>query len=166
MLKPTDLDDADFVFRLLNSPTWLKYIGDRDVKNLSDARSYITNKISTQFARLGYANYTMIIKDTGEKIGSCGLYDREGLVGVDLGFALLPEFEGNGYAFEASAMIRDLAFNRFHLPELSAITTEDNISSQRLLDKLGFDFSQHIRIKGDPARLRLYELKAPPANGQ
>lgn len=56
-----------------------------------------------QFERLGFGNYIMIRKSDGIKLGSCGLYDREGLDGIDIGYALMPQFERQGYAIEAAS---------------------------------------------------------------
>ena len=99
-IKPTSEEDAGLIFELLNTPKWLEYIGDRDVKTVESARDYIKNKILPQLKRLGYSNYTLIRKSDNVKIGTCGLFDRDGLEGIDIGFALLPEYERKGYAFE------------------------------------------------------------------
>lgn len=87
ILKPTSEEDAAFIFELLNTPKWIKYIGDRNIKTIENARDYIEAKILPQLKRLGYSNYTLISKLDNCKIGTCGLYDRDGLIGVDIGFA-------------------------------------------------------------------------------
>lgn len=132
-IYPTTVGDAPFILELMNTPKWLKFIGDRNIKTLKSAQTYITTKMTPQLQRLGYSNYTVITKADREKIGSCGLYDREGLDGIDLGFAFLPEYEGQGYAFEASHRVLQAAFQEFGLAQLSAITAKDNYASQQLL---------------------------------
>ena len=109
--------------------------------------------------RLGYANYTVIRKVDGVKMGSCGLYDREGLEGVDIGFAFLPDYEGQGYAFESASKIKDLAFNNFGLHQLNAITMPANTASRRLLEKLGFTSIKTVKLPNDPEDLLLYRLE-------
>jgi chorismate mutase len=136
VLIPTTEEDAEFVLRLLNSPKWIKYIGDRNVKSVEDAKAYIRNKIQPQFERLGYGNYTVIRKSDNVKIGTCGLYDREGIEGIDIGFALLSEYENMGYAFESSNKIKQVGIEDFGLTQIKAITTTDNIASQKLLKRL------------------------------
>ena len=158
-LRPTDLSDAEYQYALMNTPKWIQYIGDRNIRSVEDAGAYITNNIQSQFARLGYGNYTMVRKSDQERVGNCGLYDREGVDGMDLGFALLPEFEGNGYAFEGARCIRDAAFREFDLPIINAITTRENIASQRLLSKLGFDFKQELLLPGDDEAVLLYKME-------
>lgn len=158
-LKPTLGEDADFILALLNSPKWLQYIGDRNVRSLEDALAYIKDRITSQFDKLGYSNYTVVRKSDGAKMGSCGLYDREGLEGIDIGFAFLPKYEGKGYGFEAASKIKEAAIHIFKLNPIRAITTQENIGSQKLLEKLGFAYIKLIRIPNDEEELMLYEFK-------
>ena len=109
-----------------------------------------------QFKKLGYSNYTIIRKSDNEKLGSCGLYDREGLDGVDLGFSILPKYERNGYILEASKELIKVAFDRFCITEIKAITTRENIASQNLLKKLGMRFIKTTRIPNDDIELLLF----------
>lgn len=160
LLKPTSVGDADFLVQLMNSPGWLQFIGDRQVYSEKSARQYIQEHIHPQYQRLGYGAYTLILKHTGEKIGICGLYDREGLEGIDIGFALLPRFEKRGYAFEAANFLKVAAFELFGLKKLSGITVEENLASQKLLERLGLQFKKRIRLAGDSKELLLYELDA------
>ncbi len=102
ILKPTSIEDAAFILTLLNTPKWLKFIGDRKVRTLSEAKDYITIKMLPQLQRLGFSNYTVIRKSDHKRVGTCGLFDREGLEGIDIGFALLPDCEQKGYAYEAA----------------------------------------------------------------
>jgi len=98
ILKPTSEEDAEFIFKLFNTPKWLKYIGDRNIKTVENARAYIKTVMLSQLRKLGYSSYTLVKKQDNVKVGTCGLYNREGLAGIDIGFALLPEYEGKGYA--------------------------------------------------------------------
>ncbi len=155
LLKPTTTDDAGFILELMNTPKWLEYIGDRNVRTLEAAGKYIREKITPQFERLGFANYTLVRKTDGVSVGTCGLYDREGLDGIDIGFALLPAYERQGYAFEAASRLMEAARD-FGIGNISAITTPANISSQNLLDKLGLKLTGTVRLKGDDQELLLY----------
>jgi RimJ/RimL family protein N-acetyltransferase len=138
LLIPSSEKDTKFIFELLNSPKWIEYIGDRNIKTLNDAKQYLIEKIIPQYKKKGFGTFTVIRKFDNSKIGTCGLYDREDLEGVDLGFAFLPEFERNGYAFESANKIVNIAFEKFNLKSIKAITTKNNISSQKLLEKLKF----------------------------
>ena len=149
LLKPISLEDAELVFELLNSPKWVKYIGDRNIKSIKDAKKYIRTKMLPQLIRIGFSVYTLVIKQNNIKIGTCGLYDREGIDGIDIGFALLPEYEKKGYAFDSSKKLMNVAFNEFGVKEISAITTEKNISSIKLLQRLDFKLNGFTKIPGD-----------------
>ncbi|WP_299258797.1 GNAT family N-acetyltransferase [uncultured Aquimarina sp.] len=157
LLKPATIEDATFYLELLNSPKWLQNIGDRDVKSVGDAERYITEKMTPQLERLGYSNYTVIRKSDKVKLGCCGLYDRDGIEGVDIGFAFLPEYEGKGYAFESALKIKEVGVAEFGIEKISAITIPENKSSQRLLEKLDFTFIKIINIPNDDEDLMLYE---------
>ncbi len=166
ILRLTDLDDADFVFELMNSPKWLEFIGDREIATLEDAKDYITVKMIDQVQKLGFGNYTVIRKEDNAKLGTCGLYDREGMKGLDIGFALLPSYEGKGYALEASMLLRDLAFDEFKQDLLNGITTDENTSSQRLLEKLGMTPVGKLQLENDPKNFIHYRMKKEERNSQ
>jgi len=158
IIKPVNHDDVSFILELLNTKKWLQYIGDRKVKTLEDAQKYIADKMTPQLKRLGYGNYTIIRKLDNEKMGTCGLFDREGLEGIDIGFAFLPQYEKMGYAFESANKIKDEGINRFGIKKLVAITTKENIESQKLIKKLGLQFVKIVNIPNDEEDLLLYEL--------
>jgi len=158
-VRPTTEADADFIYELVNTPKWLEHIGDRNVHSVEDAVQYIKNKISPQLERLGFANYTLIRKSDGVKIGSCGLYDREGVDGVDIGFAMLPSYEGMGYGFESASKVLEIGKTEFNIEMISAITTRNNLVSQRLIEKLGLRYIKTIRIPNDEEELLLYRLE-------
>ncbi len=155
-LRPTSGEDAEFVYELLNSPKWLKFIGDRNVHSVVAARAYIKEKMRPQLERLGYSNYTVIRKSDNAKIGTCGLYDRKGLEGVDIGFAFLPAYEKQGYGFESANKIKAVGLQVFGIKRLSGITAKENIASQRLLEKLGFHFKEFVTLPDDDEELLLY----------
>jgi len=158
VVKPTVEADAEFIFELLNSPNWLKYIGNRNVTSIESAREYIKLKMLPQLERLGFGNYTVIRKSDQTKMGICGLYDRDGLEGLDIGFAFLPEYSGNGYAFESANKLKQVAFNDFGITEIVAITSQDNVSSQKLLERLGLRLTGTTKITDDDKELLLYKI--------
>jgi ribosomal-protein-alanine N-acetyltransferase len=158
ILKPTGVEDAAFILELLNTPKWIEFIGDRNVGDIEAAKNYIATRIQSQFEKLGYGNYTIIRKIDQKKIGCCGLYDREGLEGIDIGFALLPDFEKQGYAFESVDKLKEAAFEEFGLTEISAITDIGNVASQGLLTKLGLKFEKKINHPTGEDEILLYKI--------
>jgi len=159
ILKPTNENDVEFIFELLNSPKWMQYIGDRNVKTVEEAQNYIRQRMLPQLEKLGFSNYTAIRKEDNAKIGTCGLYDREGMEETDIGFAFLPQYEKKGYAYEAARKILTEAKSSFGLERLCAFTTKDNYSSQKLLEKLGLKASGTITIPNDDEELLLYKIE-------
>ncbi len=162
LVRPTSFDDASFILQLMNTPKWLANIGDRKVRTEADAKQYITEKMLPQLNSHGYSNCTIIIKTSQQKIGTCGLYHRDGLDHADIGFALLPEFEGKGFAFEAASQMIKLGFDKYRLPQISAITTKENLASQKLILALGLHFDKIINIPNDPEDLLLYHIFNKP----
>lgn len=157
-ITPTSINDAKFILELLNTPQWIKNIGDRNVRTIHDAKDYISTKMLPQLNKVGYSNNTVVRKLDNKKIGTCGLYLRDGLENVDIGFAFLPEFQNQGYAYESSKKLIEIAFSEFKIKKLNAITTKENIVSQKLIKKLGFNYLKVINIPNDEEKLLLYEL--------
>jgi ribosomal-protein-alanine N-acetyltransferase len=158
ILKPTTVADAEFIRSLYNSPKWIKFIGDRQLNTVKDAENYIQTKLMPQMERLGYGTYTIIRKSDGEKVGSCGLYDREGVNGIDIGFALLPDFEKKGYAFESVNYLKEIGFSDFKLKQISGITSKKNKASQDLLIKIGLKFEKTIILPNETEEILLFTL--------
>ncbi|NNF33888.1 MAG: GNAT family N-acetyltransferase [Saprospiraceae bacterium] len=159
ILRPTSEQDAAFILELVNTPKWIQYVGDRNVKTVESARAYIETKMLPQLKRLGYGNYTLIRKTDHCKVGTCGLYDREGFEGVDIGFSLLPEYERKGYAYEAASKLKDVAFNELGLEDLSAMTTKDHFASQNLLKKLGMEITGTTKLPDEDVELLFFQVK-------
>jgi len=159
ILRPMSVEDRDFIFELYNSPKFIQYIGDRHIKTPADAENYIKNRFIHQFEKLGYGNYLMVTKDGNQKIGGVGIFEREGLDVVDIGFSLLEKFEGKGYAYEAAAKVKSIGMDDFGLKKISAITSKDNFSSQKLIEKLGLKHKGYITLPEDDEELMYYETE-------
>lgn len=159
LIRPTTVIDAAFILELLNTPKWIKYIGDRKIRTIDETEAYIQNKMLPQLERLGFSNYTVIRKSDNMKVGTCGLYDREGMQGIDIGFAFLPQYEKKGYAYESVSKLKEVAINDFKITEIKAITTKENLSSQNLLKKIGLQFKEIIKLPNDEEELMLFSFK-------
>lgn len=158
-LRPTMEADAEFILELVNSPKFLQFVGDRGIHSVGNARKYIRDKMLPQLEKLGYANYTVITKKEQTKIGTCGLYQRETVNGIDIGFAFLPDFENQGYGFEAANEILKAGFNDFGIQKIHAYTSKENLSSQKLLSKLGFLQSGTVYLPNDNEELLAYIIE-------
>lgn len=152
-------DDAPFIFELLNTPSWIKFIGDRGIKTLTDAANYIVNGPMKSYAKNNFGLYTVKLKDGNIPIGLCGLIKRDSLEDIDIGFAFLPDYEGKGFAFESCAAILENAKTQFAISRVVAITVKENSRSIQLLEKIGFVFEKFIQLPNDPEELMLFGIQ-------
>lgn len=152
-------DDAEFILTLVNEPSFLRYIGDKQVRNLEDARQYILNGPVASYERNDFGLYLVELREPHTPIGMCGLIKREELPDPDIGFAFLPDFWNKGFAFEAAAVVLQDAGDRLRLQRLLAITSQDNDASIKLLQRLGFRFEQEIKLSPDRERVKLFAYR-------
>lgn len=153
--------DAEFIFRLLNSPKFLKYIGDRGVRSVDDARGFIENRYRQSYRDHGFGLYTVELKSNAEAVGMCGFVRRETLPAPDIGFAFLPEHECKGYGFESASATLKYGLDELRFTKVLAITTPDNDASGKLLEKLGFVFERLIESGDETLKLFSYESNGP-----
>lgn len=156
ILRRLALDDAPFILALLNEPSFIQNIGDKGVRTLDDARAYLSNGPLASYERYGFGLSAVESRETGEVMGICGLIKRDSLDDVDLGFAFLPAYWGQGYAVEAAAAVKRYGRERFGLQRIVAITIPSNHGSIRVLEKVGFRFEKMVRLTEDGEELRLY----------
>ena len=155
LLRRLTTDDAEFMFELLNDPAFIQNIGDRHIQTLDDARSYIV-KGPASYDKNGFGLYLVVLKETGESIGICGLIRREGLEDVDIGYAFLPRFWSRGYAVEAAQATRTYAKDVVGLKRIVAIVDPANDPSIRVLEKIGLRYEKMVRLSADDIDLKLF----------
>jgi RimJ/RimL family protein N-acetyltransferase len=156
VLRRLSCDDGEFILELLNDPSWLRFIGDKGVRTLEDARNYILTGPMDMYARVGFGLYLVERKSYAEPIGICGLIKRDALEDVDIGFAFLPGFRARGYALEAATAVMEHAKSAFGLRRLVAITSPENEASIRLLGKLGLRFERMMTLAGESPEVSLF----------
>jgi len=159
LIRPTLEQDAELIYQLMNTLQFIKFVGDRNIHSIEAAEEYIRSKMLPQLNTLGYSSYTLITKTDGIKIGTCGLYNRDGLNGIDIGFGLLSQHEGFGYAYEAASIIIKVAFEEFDIRGINAITSKENFASQRLLEKLGLERIGTTTLPNEDEELFLYKIE-------
>lgn len=160
VVRELTLGDDAFIVALLNTPGFREYIGDKGVRSAADARVYLRTGPLASYAVNGFGLWLVALRDGGTPIGICGILRRPGLDHADLGFALLPEFEGQGYAFEAASAVLAHARSKLHLDPILAVTAFRNPRSVKLLTKLGFEFVRFIDLPGhaEPSRLFIFAI--------
>ena len=162
VLRRFTLDDAEFIFGLLNQPSFLEFIGDKGVRTLDDARDYLLKGPIASYETFGFGLYLVNRNQDGTPIGMCGLLKREALQDVDIGFAFLPEFWSKGYAVESASAVLEHGRHAFGLSRIVGIARPENHASIRVLEKLGMSFEGKVRIMPEGPEDVLYgiELKA------
>ena len=154
-LRRMSPDDAEFIVELLNDTAFLRFIGDKGVRSIEDARQYILTGPMESYERHGFGLWLVALKGSNTPIGICGFLKRETLSDVDIGFAFLPPYRSQGYAFESAEAVMDYGRKVLGLRRVVAITNEDNIGSIRVLEKIGMSFDRMIRLSDDGPEIKL-----------
>src|SRR6185369_11244786 len=115
LVRPITIDDASFILTLLNEPSFLRYIGDKQVRTVEDARQYILNGPVASYEQHGFGLCLMELKELHTPVGMCGILKRDGLPDPDIGFALIPDFWNKGLAFEAATAVLKDARERLNI---------------------------------------------------
>jgi len=158
ILRQPEVSDGALIFKLFNQRDCVKFIGDKNIKNLEDAENYIKEKYIRHYKAYGFCMYVVCQKQSNTAVGLCGLIKREELEEVDIGFAILTDYQGKGYVTEAAIAVKNHAFDDLGLKRLVGITDKLNNGSIRVLEKIGMTFEKHIRLNNDDSEIKLYGL--------
>ena len=155
VLREFSIEDDEFILELLNEPSFIQNIGDRGVRTLEDAREYILRVPIASYEKNGFGLWSVMLKESGESIGMCGLIKRDTLDDVDIGYAFLPRFWSKGYAVEVALAVKEYARDVVGLKRLVAITVPENEASIRVLEKIRLRFDKMVRLSEDDIELKL-----------
>ncbi len=158
LLREFTLADAPYMLRQLNEPSFIKNIADRGVRNVQQAEAYLQNGAMASYKHCGFGFWAVIEKSSQQIIGMCGLVKRDNLPHPDLGYSFLPEYFGQGFAFEATHACLLAAKKQFQLQKLLAIVNVENAASRKLLEKLGFQYQRMIALYDNEPDLCLYAI--------
>lgn len=156
LLRKFVLEDAPFILDLVNSEGWLRYIGDRNIKTIEQALEYLKKGPLSTYEKYGYGLSMVLRKEDQVPVGMCGILHRDWLLIPDIGFALLPEFQGKGYALEIVRAVLHFTEDNYGFDKIGAITLKENLKSIQLLEKLAFRFTKTVYSPGSTDQLLLY----------
>ena len=156
LLRRLAAEDAEFIVELLNQPSFLRYIGDKEVRTIEDAVRYIETGPVASYERFGFGLYLVELKESGAQIGMCGLLKRDSLPDVDVGFAFLPSYWSRGYALESAVAVMNYGREVLGLRRIVAIVSPDNGTSIRLLEKIGLRFERLLKLSEDQPEVKLF----------
>jgi ribosomal-protein-alanine N-acetyltransferase len=164
-LRCFDAQDAAFILELLNDPGWLQHIGDRGVRSTDDARQWIETRLTRVYDELGFGFWAVQRCGDAQPIGLCGLIKRDSLPEVDVGYAFLPRYRGLGYAREAAVGCLTYGHEVLGLARILAITSPDNVASQRVLVAAGMRLEDRRTLPGEERETWVYaSQRVTPAN--
>ena len=155
-MRKLTIEDADFVFKLVNEPSFLENIGDKGVRNLEDARQFILEGPWTSHQERGYGEFLVELKEGGDPIGLCGLLFRESLNVSDIGCAFLPKYWRRGYAYEAACAVMEYGRSTLGIDKIVGLASEENLASIKMLEKLGMSFERMVKMSDDDPGTALY----------
>ena len=161
-LREFNLHDSVFIVELLNTPGWLKFIGDRNVKSIEQAKDYLINGPFKSYKTYGYGLSMVERKEGALPIGMCGILNRDSLECPDIGFAFLPMYSGKGNAIEIVTALLQYADEKIGLSTLGAIVVPNNLRSISLLQKVGFVFEKTITLPPSTEQLSFYKRASKP----
>lgn len=131
LLKALAINDDEFIFELVNTEGWIKFIGNRNITSSNDAKTYIQKILHNE--NIFY--WVVQLKEQDENIGLITFIKRDYLDHHDIGFAFLPRFFNKGYAYEASLALLKTLIDEVNPPHILATTIPENESSIKLLKK-------------------------------
>lgn len=136
-IRQFELTDAEFVLRLLNEESFLRFIGDKRVRTVKEARDYLSNGPIASYHSDGFGLFHVAEISSGQSIGICGLLQREGQEYPDIGFAFLPEYCAQGFAFESAQAVLDYGSTVLGIETIVAFVSPENHRSIHVLERLG-----------------------------
>jgi [ribosomal protein S5]-alanine N-acetyltransferase len=142
LLREITVMDAAFVQALTLTPGWLKHIGDRGTSTLEGTYAYIQRAYTDAYAQHGFGLWAVVDRIHQIPMGVCGLVCRPDVPAPDLGFALLPKYEGYGWIRQASEVVLAYAQSDLRLKRVDAYANEDNVRSRKTLENLGFELNE------------------------
>ena len=158
-LRWLTLDDAPLMLAIWNDPAFIRHVGDRGIRTVEEARAGMVTGAMQLYEKYGYGPYRVAHKDDDTAIGICGLFRRDSLDEPDIGYGVLPEYCGKGYAYEASRAVMEFARSDLALARLIAIISPNNEPSIGLIRKLGLRFERMHRMQEDEDEVCIYGVQ-------
>jgi RimJ/RimL family protein N-acetyltransferase len=155
-LREIETTDAPFLIELLNSPAYIRFIGDRGVRTIADAVAYIEERPRESYQENGFGLWVIILKATNIPAGMCGLINRPELDDIDIGFALLPGYEGKGIGYEAASASLRYGLKELNIPKIIGIVDPENAASIKLLKRIGLQQESTVRLPGETLDLLVF----------
>lgn len=155
-LRRLTLDDVDLMLNVWNDPAFVRYVGDRGIRTIDDARQAMQEGPLKLYSDYGYGPYRLALREDDTPVGICGLFRRDGFDEPDIGFSTLPGHTAMGYGYEAACTVVEYAQEELEIPCLTAIVSPENAASIGLIRKLGFSFERMYSWPDDARDVAIY----------
>jgi RimJ/RimL family protein N-acetyltransferase len=129
------LSDFDALTLIFTDPRVMASFGI-DTFTPAQMRRWLDRNLEHQ-NRFGYGLFSVLLKETGELIGDCGLEEMENEGAAELGYDFRSDFWNQGFATEAARAVRDYALDVLRLPRLISLIRVGNVPSKRVAEKVG-----------------------------
>ena len=146
IVRPFTMSDEEPFFRLNSEDAVIRYV--RPPKNREESHSFLLENLALYEQMPGYGRWAMLVKETGIMAGTFAIFPLDNTAEIQLGYALFPEFQGQGFATESTLAAIDYAFFQLNLPFIVAVTDAINTSSQKVLLRAGFQEYQTYKRGG------------------
>lgn len=151
ILRDLQTNDRAAMYRLDSDPKVHRFLGNQPISSMEEVDEVI-EKIQWQYAQFGIGRWAAIEKKSGEFIGWTGLKfiteeENNRSHFYDVGYRLLPNFWGQGFATESAKAALQYGFQTMNLEEIIGTCHEENLASRRALEKCGLTFVEKFIYK-------------------
>ena len=146
-VREMTVEDLKSLYLLYDDEQVQKFVGLL-YEDPDEELAYMEQYIETVYPFFGYGMWIVEEKETGMTIGRAGFNFREFYEGMELGYLIGKEFRNKGYATEVCRAIVDYVKEEFHPDEIRSLTTKDNSSSKKVLEKVGFRYIEDVELDG------------------
>lgn len=150
--------DAAFLLEIMNHPDYHRHVGDRELRSVEDAESFIAEAMIPPYETQGFGFWQMRLRETGERAGFAGITKRDIFDDPDVGYAIHEKFYGKGFAQEATRGVLGFAKKTLGFSRVGAITDPQNSTSINVLMKCGFFFDKVTPYLDKDVNLYLCDL--------
>ena len=144
ILRPMSATDINALHLIFTDPKVMASFGG-ELLNREQMMRWLQRNLDHQ-NRYGYALFSVVLKESGELIGDCGLeqMEAEGVRVAELGYDFRSEYWHQGFATEAACAVRDYAFDILQLPQLISLIRVGNLASKRVAEKVGMMLAEEF----------------------
>lgn len=154
-LRPIEMEDADGIYAIRSNELMIRYTDISQMKSLTEAKAFIKARLEDMEKRTALY-YVLADKTTDQLLGTICLWQfSSDYKSCDIGYELLPAYQGKGIMTEALTYFIQYAFESLKVSCIHAAIQKDNTASIQLIKRAGFTLT---RLLDDT--YELYSIKS------